>query len=184
MSCDLRVATERAKFGMPEVKVGIPSVVEAALIPRLIGFGRARELVLLGEVIDADTALRWGLIERMVEPSALDREVESIVNALLQAGAKAVRQQKALIRAWENYRPMRPSPPASTSSRALSRPTSPSACCRPSPNASATRLDFAAGIAYLQGERERLAWLFSRLAPKEQPPRNLSGKRTASKIDL
>jgi enoyl-CoA hydratase/carnithine racemase len=101
VSCDLRVATDRAKFGMPEVKVGIPSVVEAALIPPLIGFGRARELLMLGEIIDADTALRWGLIERMVEPSALDREVESIVTALLQAGANAMRQQKALMRAWE-----------------------------------------------------------------------------------
>jgi enoyl-CoA hydratase/carnithine racemase len=101
VSCDLRVATDRAKFGMPEVKVGIPSVVEAALIPQLIGFGRARELALLGEVIDAETALRWGLIERMVEPSALDCEVESIVTALLHAGPNAVRQQKALMRAWE-----------------------------------------------------------------------------------
>ena len=62
VSCDLRIASTRAKFGMPEVKVGIPSVVEAALIPRLIGDGRARELLMLGEIIDADTALRWGLV--------------------------------------------------------------------------------------------------------------------------
>jgi enoyl-CoA hydratase/carnithine racemase len=101
VSCDLRVATARAKFGMPEVKVGIPSVVEAALVPRLIGFGRARELLMLGEVIDADTALRWGLIERVVAPEALDREVEAIVTALLAAGAQAVRRQKALMQAWE-----------------------------------------------------------------------------------
>src|SRR5262249_12635908 len=64
VSCDLRVATTQAKFGMPEVKVGIPSVVEAALIPRLIGWGRARELLMTGETIDAVTALRWGLVER------------------------------------------------------------------------------------------------------------------------
>lgn len=100
-SCDLRVATARAKFGMPEVKVGIPSVVEAALIPRLIGFGRARELMLLGEIIDAATALRWGLIERMVEPDALDAEVEKIVAALLAAGPRAVRAQKTLMQEWE-----------------------------------------------------------------------------------
>ena len=101
-SCDLRVASDRAKFGMPEVKVGIPSVVEAALIPRLIGFGRARRLLLLGETIDAETALRWGLIERMAVPEALDREVETIVAALLAAGPQAVRRQKALMREWEN----------------------------------------------------------------------------------
>jgi enoyl-CoA hydratase/carnithine racemase len=101
VSCDLRVATTRAKFAMPEVKVGIPSVVEAALIPRLIGFGRARELLMLGEIIDAETALRWGLIERVVDPESLDTEVEKIVASLLAAGAQAVRQQKALMQAWE-----------------------------------------------------------------------------------
>jgi enoyl-CoA hydratase/carnithine racemase len=101
VSCDLRVATTRAKFGMPETKVGIPSVVEAALIPQLIGYGRARELLMLGEVIDAETASRWGLVERVVAPAALDREVESIVAALLSAGPQAVRSQKALMQQWE-----------------------------------------------------------------------------------
>ena len=101
VSCDLRVATTRAKFAMPEVKVGIPSVVEAALIPRLIGFGRARELLMLGEIIDADTALRWGLVERVVAPDVLDAEVERVVASLLAAGAQAVRQQKTLMQAWE-----------------------------------------------------------------------------------
>ncbi len=101
VSCDLRVASIRAKFGMPEVKVGIPSVVEAALVPRLIGLGRASRLLLLGETIDADTALRWGLIERVVAPEALDGEVETIVTALLGAGPQAVRRQKALMREWE-----------------------------------------------------------------------------------
>ena len=101
VSCDLRVASRRARFGMPEVKVGIPSVVEAALIPRLIGFGRARELLMLGETIDAETALRWGLVERVVEADELDHEVEKILDALAAAGPQAVRRQKALMRRWE-----------------------------------------------------------------------------------
>jgi enoyl-CoA hydratase len=101
VSCDLRVATTRAKFGMPETKVGIPSVVEAALIPQLIGYGRARELLMLGEIIDADTALRWGLVERVVAPEKLDAEVEKVVAALLSAGPQAVRSQKALMQQWE-----------------------------------------------------------------------------------
>jgi len=101
VSCDLRIATARAKFGMPETKVGIPSVVEAALIPQLIGYGRARELLMLGEITDADTALRWGLIERMVEPAALDAEIEKLIAALFAAGARAVRLQKALMQQWE-----------------------------------------------------------------------------------
>jgi enoyl-CoA hydratase/carnithine racemase len=105
VSCDLRVATTRAKFGMPETKVGIPSVVEAALIPHLIGWGRARELLMLGEIVDADTALRWGLIERMVAPDALDAEIEKVIAALLSAGAQAVRAQKALMQQWEKLPP-------------------------------------------------------------------------------
>ena len=101
VSCDLRVATTRAKFGMPEVKVGLPSVIEAALIPRLIGWGRARELLYTGETIDSETALRWGLLERVVPPEELDREVDKIVASLLAAGPQAVRRQKALMREWE-----------------------------------------------------------------------------------
>jgi enoyl-CoA hydratase/carnithine racemase len=101
VSCDLRVATRRAKFGMPEVKVGLPSVVEAALIPHLIGFGRARELLMLGETIDAETALRWGLVERVVAPDALDAEIENVLTSLLSAGPHAVRLQKQLMQQWE-----------------------------------------------------------------------------------
>ena len=100
-SCDIRVASTRAVFGMPEVKVGIPSVVEAALLPRLIGWGRTRELLLYGENIDAQTALRWGLIEQAVEPSGLDEAVETKLRAILAAGPRAVRLQKKLIREWE-----------------------------------------------------------------------------------
>ena len=102
VSCDLRIATTRAKFGMPEVKVGIPSVVEAALIPGLIGWGRARELLMLGEIIDAETALRWGLVERAVAPGALDAEIDKVLAALLAAGPNALRLQKQLMREWEN----------------------------------------------------------------------------------
>ena len=101
VSCDLRIASTRAKFGMPEVRVGLPSVVEAALIPQLIGFGRARELLMLGETIDADTALRWGLVERVAAPEALDMELDKMLAALLAAGPLAMRRQKSLIRAWE-----------------------------------------------------------------------------------
>jgi enoyl-CoA hydratase len=101
VSCDLRVATTGAKFGMPETKVGIPSVVEAALIPSLIGYGRARELLMLGEIVDAGTALRWGLVERVVTAEALDAEVDKIIASIFVAGAQAVRAQKALMQQWE-----------------------------------------------------------------------------------
>jgi enoyl-CoA hydratase/carnithine racemase len=101
-ACDLRVAASNAVFGMPEVRVGIPSVIEAALLPGLIGWGRTRELLLLGETIDAGTALQWGLVERVAPAGGLDAAVEDCLAALLEAGARATRLQKALIRRWED----------------------------------------------------------------------------------
>ena len=71
-ACDLRVASDRAVFGMPEVRVGIPSVVEAALLPQLIGWGRTKLLVYTGDNIDARTALEWGLVEKVVPAAELD----------------------------------------------------------------------------------------------------------------
>jgi enoyl-CoA hydratase/carnithine racemase len=101
-ACDLRIASTNAVFGMPEVKVGIPSVVEAALLPGLIGWGRTRELLLFGENIDAATALAWGFVEQVVAPAELDAAVEARLTSLLANGAQAVRLQKQLIRQWED----------------------------------------------------------------------------------
>ena len=101
-ACDLRIASSNAVFGMPEVKVGIPSVVEAALLPGLIGWGRTRELLLFGENIDAATALAWGLVEQVVAPAELDAAVEARLDTLLANGPQAVRLQKKLIREWED----------------------------------------------------------------------------------
>jgi enoyl-CoA hydratase/carnithine racemase len=100
-SCDLRVASQGSTFGMPEVRVGIPSVIEAALLPRLIGWGRLCELLLTGAPINADLAAAWGLVERVVPAADLDSSVAGWVEGMLEAGPRAVRLQKALIREWE-----------------------------------------------------------------------------------
>src|ERR1700756_4865711 len=100
-SCDLRVASERALFGMPEVRIGIPSVVEAALLLKLIGHGRARRLLLTGETIGAAEALSWGLVDVVAPPKALDEAVEDLVRPILAAGPNAIRLQKSLILDWE-----------------------------------------------------------------------------------
>ena len=105
-ACDLRVAAEAAQFGMPEVKLGIPSVVEAALLPGLVGWGRAREMLLLGENFGAGEAMAWGLVERVVPAAELDAVVDGWIGSLLHTGAQAVRLQKQLIRRWEDL-PMR-----------------------------------------------------------------------------
>src|SRR6185436_12629681 len=77
-ACDLRIAAEGTRFAMPEVRLGIPSVVEAALLPRLMGSGRAAWLVLTGEAIDAKTALDWGLVQELAPLAALDERIGAL----------------------------------------------------------------------------------------------------------
>jgi enoyl-CoA hydratase len=100
-ACDLRIAAHDAKFAMPEVKVGIPSVIHAALLPRLIGWGRARWLIMTAATIDAQTALGWGLVDAVAPEGGLDAAVENTVAALLECGPEALRAQKALLKQWE-----------------------------------------------------------------------------------
>jgi len=100
-ACDFRIAAHDAKFGMPEVRVGIPSVIHAALLPRLIGWGRARWLVMTAENIDAPTALAWGLVDVVAAEGGLDAAVEHTIKALLECGPEALRAQKDLLRQWE-----------------------------------------------------------------------------------
>ena len=98
-ACDLRIAAKGTRFAMPEVKLGIPSVVEAALLPRLVGSGRAAWLVLSGEAIDVERAYEWGLVEEVTED--LDQTVGRVVQSLVAADRQALRVQKQLLQLWE-----------------------------------------------------------------------------------
>ena len=100
-ACDLRIAVDSASFSMPEVRLGIPSVVEAALLPRLIGAGRARWLVMTGEAIGAEKALAWGLIEKLSSRQNLDKETNHTLDLILEGGPEAMRAQKRLCKLWE-----------------------------------------------------------------------------------
>ena len=100
-ACDMHIASDNAVFGMPEVKIGLPSVVEAALLPQLIGWGRTRLLLYTGDKIDARTALEWGLVEKVVPPAELDAAVDGWVTSIVESGSKAIRLQKELMREWE-----------------------------------------------------------------------------------
>ena len=100
-SCDLRVADTTAKFAMPEVQVGIPSVIEAALLPRLVGWGRASRLIYTGETIGAERAHDWGLVDSLVPEGGLDDAITDTVDRICAAGPAAIRLQKALMREWE-----------------------------------------------------------------------------------
>jgi enoyl-CoA hydratase len=100
-ACDIRIAAIGSQFGMPEVRLGIPSVVEAALLPQLIGWGRTRRLLLTGDTIDAATALAWGFVEEVAPIELLDQAIDRILDSILASGPQAIRLQKALIDAWE-----------------------------------------------------------------------------------
>lgn len=101
LACDIRIASDDAKLGMPEVKVGIPSVIHAALMPRLIGHARTAWFLLTGEVADAAQSLSAGLVSQVVPLGGLDAEVARVAALLTSFGAKVVRQQKRLLREWE-----------------------------------------------------------------------------------
>lgn len=100
-ACDMRVGVNTAKFGMPEVRFGIPSGMEACLLPQLIGWGKTRELVYTGDPIDAAEAYRCGFLEKLVDPASLNTGVEQWVSSILAAGPRAIRLQKKLVRDWE-----------------------------------------------------------------------------------
>lgn len=100
MGCDLRVAAATTRLGMPEIKVGIPSVIEAALLPGLVGWGRAAELLLTGEMIDGVEAERIGLVNRAVAPERLEAETEALAARLLALSPTALRLQKTLLTRW------------------------------------------------------------------------------------
>jgi len=102
MACDMRTAATEALMGLPEIKVGVPSVIEAALLPALIGPGRAAECLLTGQPITAAQALEWGLVNRVAPVERLERETTELVDAVLACAPAAVRLQKELMIRWRN----------------------------------------------------------------------------------
>lgn len=92
MACHIRIAAEHAKFGQPEVKLGIgPGYGATARLPRLVGRGRALELLLTGAMIDAAEAYRIGLVNRVVPAEKLLPESEALLRAILENGPLAIR---------------------------------------------------------------------------------------------
>jgi len=94
------VAAAGASFGLPEVRVGVPSVIQAALLPPMIGPGRAAEMLLTGASIGAAEALAWGLVNRVVDRDQLDAAVDAMAASIVACAPTAVRLQKELIVRW------------------------------------------------------------------------------------
>jgi enoyl-CoA hydratase/carnithine racemase len=98
MCCDLRVASEDARFGLPEVKLGyIPSAGGTQLLPRTIGTGTAMEMILTGDDIDAVTALRLGLVHKVVARERLYEEAEAWARELMTRSPAVLRYAKEAV---------------------------------------------------------------------------------------
>jgi methylglutaconyl-CoA hydratase len=98
--CDIRVSSENAVFGLPEVDLAIiPGTGGTQRLPRLVGIGKAMELVLLGKRLNANEALRYGIVNTVVPPGQALQQSMQMASKLLEAGPIALRQAKTAIRA-------------------------------------------------------------------------------------
>ncbi|MEE9556201.1 MAG: enoyl-CoA hydratase-related protein [Candidatus Adiutricales bacterium] len=102
MAADMVIAAEDALFGLPEIRVGVPSVIEASLLPQVIGLSRARELILTGDIITASEAFRLGLVNRVVSRDMLEEETLKKAQQFLRLSPKILSVQKDIIDKWQN----------------------------------------------------------------------------------
>lgn len=103
MACDIRVASEKAKFGQPEVNLGIiPGFGGTQRLPRLIGKGMAKYLIMTGEHISAEEALRIGLVQKVVPPEELMNEAERIAKLILSKAPVAIKMAKCAVNVAED----------------------------------------------------------------------------------
>lgn len=98
LCCDLRVASSAARVGLPEVRLGVmPGSGGTQRLPRLIGLARAKELIMLGELIDAETALGIGLVNRVVPRGRAESTANELAETLASRGPVAIREAKGLL---------------------------------------------------------------------------------------
>jgi enoyl-CoA hydratase/carnithine racemase len=98
--CDFRVCAPDAQLGMPEVFLGIPSVIDAVMLTHIIGAGRARELLLTGDSISGETACAWGLANRVAAAGDLVRTACDLLRSVTRHDAEVIAAQKQLHQQW------------------------------------------------------------------------------------
>jgi enoyl-CoA hydratase len=99
MACDFRIASTYAKFGQPEVNLGlIPGYAATQRLSRLVGMGTALFMLTTGEMINAEEALRMGLVQKLTEPDKLMEEAVRLANVIASKGPKAVKTVKSVTR--------------------------------------------------------------------------------------
>jgi enoyl-CoA hydratase len=95
LCCDLRVADEGAKLGLPEVRLGVmPGSGGTQRLPRIVGIAKAKELILMGEIISASDALEIGLVNRIAEAGQALDEAMTMAETIAERGPLAVREAK------------------------------------------------------------------------------------------
>ena len=100
LACDIRIASDRARIGQPEVNIGIiPGFGGSQRLPRLVGAGWAAEMIFTGDMIDAATAERIGLVNRVVSPDRLAAESRALALKILEKSPAAIGLAKACLRA-------------------------------------------------------------------------------------
>ena len=98
MACDIRIASEKAKLGQPEVNLGvIPGYGGTQRLSRLVGRGKAKELILTGDMISGKDARKIGLVEKVVEPEELMETAQKMAKTIISKGPAAVRLAKKAI---------------------------------------------------------------------------------------
>src|SRR5439155_10392411 len=103
LACDFRVASQSSRFGQPEVTLGIVAGAGGTRrLPALVGLAAARRMLFSGAVIDADEALRMGLVDRVVADGEVERAVADLLAPILSAAPEAVRQTKAALLRWSH----------------------------------------------------------------------------------
>jgi enoyl-CoA hydratase/carnithine racemase len=106
LACDLRIAGDTAKFGQPEVSLGIvPGAGATYRLPRLVGAGKARELVFTGRIVDAAEALRIGLVNQVVPDAEVHAAAKKMADDIVKQDRLAVRLAKMLFRLDGSFRP-------------------------------------------------------------------------------
>ena len=99
-ACDMRIADTSLIASMPEVRVGIPSVIQANLLARLIGWGKTSELLFTGRDVTADEALEIRFLERLTTPENLDTAAREWIDQILACEPAAIRAQKQVMLGW------------------------------------------------------------------------------------
>jgi enoyl-CoA hydratase/carnithine racemase len=102
-ACDLRIAASHARFGLPEIKVGIPTALDAALLQQYIGLSRTKEMILTGDSYGTEEMEKWGLLNRVVPAERLDEAVHEMLQRVLGNTRTVLAAQKRMFEVWQNY---------------------------------------------------------------------------------